>query len=365
MSRTTLRGISLLLPLSLVYLFSCSCQNPSLKRDEVLRILSYNVQTLFDDELQGSEFPEYRPDPEGWNSAAYHGRLRNLARVIRECCPGGPDLVVLQEVEGPSVVRDLVRYFLRGMGYRFQACGRSEGFAFGQAVLSRYPILQARTLSACAGDSGLRPALELHIRTGMPGSSDIILFAVHWKSKLENVPGESEILRRMQAHGLVPGAAPNCWIAALRCRSSSPGTSTRVLENSSGRLSAGSRRPWWKLRNTRRGSRLLRSGMIPISNLWCWRRADSLHGGADRDGRFYHFWGLSGVGGGSYRYGGAWERIDNILIPAASAIHFSAAGGRVVDDPFLLTRRGEPAAYRRAGGFGYSDHLPVLLELTF
>jgi hypothetical protein len=60
MSRTTLRGISLLLPLSLVYLFSCSCQNPSLKRDEVLRILSYNVQTLFDDELQGSEFPEYR-----------------------------------------------------------------------------------------------------------------------------------------------------------------------------------------------------------------------------------------------------------------------------------------------------------------
>jgi endonuclease/exonuclease/phosphatase family metal-dependent hydrolase len=364
MSRTTLRGISLLLPLSLIYLFSCSCQNPSLKRDEVLRILSYNVQTLFDDELQGSEFPEYRPDPEGWNSAAYHGRLRNLARVIRECCPGGPDLVVLQEVEGPSVVRDLVRYFLRGMGYRFQACGRSEGFAFGQAVLSRYPILQARTLSACAGDSGLRPALELHIRTGMPGSSDIILFAVHWKSKLENVPGESEILRRMQAHGLARRCAelldssPEVPIIIAGDFNESPGEFVRTAQRRfpTALVEAAEYEAWLQVAPISDDPHLeplvLEAGRLP-------------DGGADRDGRFYHFWGLSGVGGGSYRYGGAWERIDNILIPAASAIHFSAAGGRVVDDPFLLTRRGEPAAYRRAGGFGYSDHLPVLLELTF
>ena len=64
---------------------------------ETLRVLSYNVQNLFDDVEDGREYPEFRAP--GGSSAHFDTKVGNIARVIRNAAPRPPHVIALQEVE--------------------------------------------------------------------------------------------------------------------------------------------------------------------------------------------------------------------------------------------------------------------------
>ncbi|MBL8965734.1 MAG: hypothetical protein JNG85_01925, partial [Spirochaetaceae bacterium] len=87
--------------------------------------------------------------------------------------------------------------------------------------------------------------------------------------------------------------------------------------------------------------------------------------------------GLSGAGvalyspwaeasGFSYVHEGKPERIDGFLLAPGLVdgvgLHF--AGFRPLDEAFLLDAAGAPRAWSSSAGSGYSDHLPLLLELA-
>ena len=53
-----------------------------------LTLMSYNVQNLFDDVDNGSEFREFNPSRGGWNSEMFHLRVGTIAEVVRAAVPG-------------------------------------------------------------------------------------------------------------------------------------------------------------------------------------------------------------------------------------------------------------------------------------
>ena len=76
---------------------------------------------------------------------------------------------------------------------------------------------------------------------------------------------------------------------------------------------------------------------------------------------FYSPW-LSSTDAGSYFHGGRWERLDQALVLPGTNQAVSASLS-VVNHPELLTADGRPARYDSRTGYGYSDHLPVLVTL--
>ena len=75
----------------------------------------------------------------------------------------------------------------------------------------------------------------------------------------------------------------------------------------------------------------------------------------------YSPWGQSDAAG-SYYFDG-WETIDHFLLSSGlfDEAGFVFAGFAVIDDTRLLDADGRPRRFDR--GFGYSDHLPILLRL--
>ena len=66
--------------------------------------MSYNVENLFDDVDDGTEYPEYDPGRGSWSSEAFPLRVDTIAEVVRKSVPGGPDILLLQEVENGNAL---------------------------------------------------------------------------------------------------------------------------------------------------------------------------------------------------------------------------------------------------------------------
>lgn len=164
----------LFLLLSLVLTTSCSCDLPV--DDHSFRVVSYNVQNLFDTHLDGDEYEEYQ-DTKLWNQSSYRQRLRTLSSIMMDKSLEYPDVLVFQEVEGPRVLEDLLAFHLGRKGYRWFACSKDEGSAISVAVVSRHPIKS----SAVHGGDSFRSVLEVEIETSR---SSIFIFALHGKSQI-------------------------------------------------------------------------------------------------------------------------------------------------------------------------------------
>lgn len=104
--------------------------------------------------------------------------LDRIAAVIEK---GKPDLVALQEVDR-NVKRsknvDQARYLAAKlkMNYVFDKTQNYEGGEFGNAILSRFPILRNTSLRLPKGESGERGVLVAEIKIGKK-KNDVIRFA--------------------------------------------------------------------------------------------------------------------------------------------------------------------------------------------
>jgi endonuclease/exonuclease/phosphatase family metal-dependent hydrolase len=329
---------------ALAALFATSCAGAvsctPLSGDKIT-VMEYNAQAFFDATETGSEFAEFRGAKTKWNAERYGVRLDRLREAILLAGEAsgaagdrGPDVAVLAEIENEGVVRDLCNRMPRNAGYRYAAFAPpGKGSAFGCAVISRLPMSAVTVHSleaAAAGLSGagstvLRPLLEVRLDAG---ETPLVVFAAHWKSKSGD--GESAGLRAAQEDVLlarireIEAREPGMfWLAC--------GDFNQKLDEFSG----------------------LNRFVNPWSEWLAGCEAGSVSGPA-----------------GTYWYDGNWETIDHFFLPEGStdtavsgSPGFRLGAFRVIAPARLLDKKSHPAKYEVYSGYGYSDHLPIMVTL--
>ena len=318
-------NLTILVLLGVFLLSSCDVQEVVAK-DNSICIATWNVQNLFNDVLDGNEYDEYKPSS-GWDRESYGKRLDNAAKVLGYLPESGGKIIVLNEVEGPDVVEDLLKtHGMAGSGIRWYACTCSGESAVQTAVISSLPIEHANIHEV--GD-GLRPVLEVCIGTDR---GEIFILAVHFKS---NIGGTDETASmRLRSAQVVAQVAKVIG-------KENPGALVMVCGDMNEEC--------WD-------ERLMgEDGPLPVS-------------GSFGRGRWYCFW-KDGTGtlwpNGSYWYGDSWKCYDNILVSQSgsdgSGLEFSECG--VVFEGIISNAGKKPYAWDRKLLTGVSDHLPVWVRV--
>ncbi|MDA3895760.1 MAG: endonuclease/exonuclease/phosphatase family protein [Desulfobacteraceae bacterium] len=141
------------------------------------KIVSYNVENLFDLNPDGTEYPDYVPGgPLGWDSTQLDIKLGNISLVIKDL---DADIIALQEVESENALALLQkRLSLVGLEYPFSAIANGRLTSVKCAVLSRFSITEKNEI--CSGNENERNILKVQLDIkGNP----LVLYVNHWKSK--------------------------------------------------------------------------------------------------------------------------------------------------------------------------------------
>ncbi len=138
-----------------------------------------NVENLFDEVRDGGEYPEFDPD-KGWTRAQFWHRCDGLAKVIRTL-DGGPDILVLEEVEGAHALAVLKDRFLGDLGYRYSFLAPPTVPGVKTAFLSRFPLIRTGLLFPASGDRDevLRPLVEAEFSLG---TRSLVVVANHGRA---------------------------------------------------------------------------------------------------------------------------------------------------------------------------------------
>jgi endonuclease/exonuclease/phosphatase family metal-dependent hydrolase len=328
-------------------------------KKETIRIMTWNLQALFDGKENGAEYKEYL-DSAGWSAEKYSARLNAIARGIDHIEQGVPDILALEEVENAQVLEDLARGPLSKHGYRWTFFANNPGSSLGIGVLSRFPLTQARAHSFSDNEEATpRPVMEVWVQ---PQDTPLALFICHWKSKLGGDEA-TESLRR---------AAARLVLRRLReIDRDQPGVPALIMgdlnENhdefdrqSGAFLSA-------LIPDDPRAAEL--AGVKDVS-----RQTDFLILSRNKPPASAYFdseavvlyspWGNE-LADGSYYYKNAWETIDHFLLNRAffDEKDWDFDDCAVVNVLPFTNSRGFPDAYVPRTGAGLSDHLPLLLTL--
>ncbi len=341
-------------------------------------LITYNVENLFDDVDDGSEYPEFRVERGAWGPELFRRKVERIAEVIRRAVPGGPDVVALQEVENLRALHALRDQGLKGMGYRVAvmagggAASAGAGTAAGAvgpqsdptakapagapatrpALLSRLPVRRTgyHQLAGTAAAGGARRApgartsggagepqrgiLEVELEVeGRP----LHLFVNHWKSRADGVE-ETEPARREAAR-----------VLAGRVRA--------LLEAD----------PWADivvLGDLNEGVDEIREGALALTD-----RPERAGWQGTRLVLYDAWYERPRTEWGSYVYRGRWQTLDHILLSAGlfdrRGLAYEPGSFRAVREPFLLDpRTGFPSRWSSSGTRkGYSDHLPLCVRL--
>jgi endonuclease/exonuclease/phosphatase family metal-dependent hydrolase len=355
------RGIGpvlLLLGAAVAVLAAAGCAPPATgTRCSPVTVLTWNVENLFDDEADETDYPEYNPENGLWNGELYRVRLARTARVIRDSVRGGPDIVALQEVENIEVLNDLVESGLADQGYRHIVLHSSEGSPVNSGVLSRLPLL--RTASYPVGEAGeaalTRDILEVSVDcSGIP----LTLLVCHWKSRLggaENTEplrvAAAQVVGEIRDERLVVDDAAELLV--LGALNENVDESQRI----GGRYQTA-------LENCEPFAPV-RPGTLAVTT----DRCAALSSGDRR--LLYSPWGEAAACGdasgsrGSYWYDGVWETFDNFLLSPGllDRSGLTCSDFWIVPHAYLRTPDGRPFGWRLESGEGYSDHLPLVLVL--
>ncbi len=306
--------------------FLSSCDLDSASAMPRFGIVSYNVQNLFDAEVQGGEYAEFAS--EDWTAKAYQTRLSRSAGALALAwegakaslvanqaeaalaLAGSPDIVVLQEIENQAVVDDLNRQISTSWGqpYAFAQVCQASGGGPRTAVMARSIPSKIRTHRLWLNQETTRLVWELQFEDAVVGS--LTVFACHWKSKLGPDQGKQA---RLAAARLV------------QARIQAKETATYLLVGDLNEDTAHSE-----------GGQLLEQG-TDLRNAWMSSN------------------GFSTGALGSYVYRGVWERIDHILYQGSlDLLAFTACNESV-----LVDSKGFPRRFIKSGTRGVSDHLPI------
>lgn len=363
MDATKLPVVLLLLGASIL-LSACSACRLLVPDDEHLVVVAFNVENLFDEYVDGTEYRDFLPEA-GWDADDVDARLQRLGEVLNGVRPA-PDILILTEIENEAILDRLIDEHLVDLPLKYRAFAGGPANATGVAVGGRYPIAEVRTLLARSGDlPPLRPILEVRFR--LP-ETDLVVFANHWKSKRGSAAGTEE-LRRAAARLLnarladLVVAEPDLPVLVAGDLNEQPREAVHtslsyptalmpreLLEEWDRDIAAA---PDWYDDAFR-----LRRRYIPLESDLERLNRNPLHA---ESMVLLDSWALTDDPG-SYWYFGRWERIDHILLNAAAAggasMGFRSFG--TVETAGDDGGEGRPQSWRDGG---VSDHLPVVTVL--
>ncbi len=336
----------LLAPLLLAF-FSC--------RGNGVSLMVYNVENLFDDVRDGTEYREFDPQGGKWGTDLFQARIDAVAEVIRRAVPGGPDIIVLQEIENENALRTLADRGLRGLGYTRAILVPQKGQAANPAVLTRLPVSRVRSLwMEDRTAAGGRDILEIEITQG---DAVLHLFNCHWKSKTDGA---------METEGARMAAARVLTDRLREILRQDPAADVVVAGDLNESMDERSR-----------AAGRYRTALMPYGEagggaadgaLFLAASPGELAGGADPLG-LYEPWNETAADGrGSYFLDGRWETPDHVLLSAglfdSRGYSYRRGSFKAYREQFLLQANGAPKGWRAsskgAAAGGYSDHLPLL-----
>ena len=327
-----------------------------------LTIMSYNVENLFDAVRDGTEYREFDPGRGTWNDESFQLRVKALSEVVRKSIAGGPDILLLQEVENGHALQVLVTKGLRGMGYAWCVLVPKNDLASNVAVASRLPIERVRTHAigpwkgSKKGRFPVRDILEAQIEVS---GHTLYLFNNHWKSKTEGMK-VTEPSRRESASvlarriGEILAQDPAADIVAAGDMNENVDEFARV-----------GRRYVTALMPAREEAR----EQVPAgSSIFLVETPPLLAGSAGRCVLFDPWFEMQPMARGSYAWQGDWLTVDHMLLSAGlfdqRGFTYRRSSFTALKMPFLLDERGLPHRRSERGGKnGFSDHLPILLTL--
>lgn len=302
-------------------------------------VVSYNVQNLMDARLDGTEYEEYLPS-ESWNEENYHIRLKRLAGtltdpVLRDC-----DLFVLQEVEHEGVLRDLVTRHLSRWGYGYYAAAKEKDSAISVGLVSRIRPEEVKV----HGVPGARPVLEAVF--SLEGE-EVVVIALHAKSQI----GEDTEKLRIECSKTVKaigGEHPGSLVLVAGDFNEDP-DGGRDQEGQRALVLLDQPRTNW---DEAHGSLAVSGERGRISGpVWYDPYLDDILGFPTQ---------------GTCCYDGAWHQYDQIIgreeLFDGRGWEFSSFTVCALDT--LLKTDGRPYSWDRNLLSGYSDHLPVMMELV-
>ena len=316
---------------------------PILLSATTFKVASYNVQNLFDDIRNGSEYDDYIPGKHNWTSRMVDIKLNHTAEVL---CDLDADIIALQEIENEAILIRLQKRLKRvGCAYPYRAITRKKRTAIHVALLSRFPIVDEREVRVNYSDRD-RNILEATLRIdGHP----LVIFVNHWKSKSRSGKESRRIhyaraLMKRIAH--LPKGREYLIVGDLNSHYDEYRVLTKRLDDSSGKTGV---------------NHVLKT----IKNDELVTEQDIL---SDNSGSHYNLWlELSPAKRWSHKYYGRRGSIDHILLPQSL---FDGKGIDYVNDSFavfkaryLFTKEGwiNNWTYQNGKhkGRGYSDHLPI------
>ncbi len=337
--------------LALIILFTasrCICFSEE-EIPEEITIISWNVYNLFDSSDNGTEYPEYDPSAGEWNKELYLLRLENTASVIASV--KNRDIILLQEIENLKTAEDLTKGILKKDKLKYYAAAEKGDSAVTTAVLSRFPIKEVKNHALVSSSSlNLRNILELQIETG---SRILYIFNNHWKSKLggaENTEKErilaASVLTRRISEILKFSPDADIIIAG------------DLNENINEYELAGRR---------------YQTALFPeeeysqgISEELVFYTHDSSKSGL-KNNRNIFFTPWQNTGTGTYFYRNKWETIDHFILNSNLFDNkgFSYLSFNVHSRDFFTGKDNIPYKWENYRQSGYSDHLPIVLKLSF
>lgn len=350
--------IFFILSIFLLIFISCTrCVLPGLDSfSDRIVFMSYNTQNIFDDIDNGTEYPEFDPSGYEWGTSQYNTRLFNLSELIRRSVSGGPDLIALQEIENERVVEDLVEGYLKGMGYNYNIVTDTGGSAIQLGIISRFELNNIKVHQILSDGKLIgRPILEASV---IIDTSIIHVFNNHWKSKLGGA--EETEFARIAASSLLSRRITELY-------SIDPMVEIVVL---------GDLNENWDEYRRNKGEYI--TALIPFEDkppvditgsILITGSEDAVSCVSSEDVMeqtlLYSPWCTYTEENGSYVYNDSWETIDHVLLNSAmfNGTGFEYNSFSVVMDDFLLNTWGEPLSWKTETGYGYSDHLPILLEI--
>lgn len=105
-----------------------------------LKIATYNVENLFDDKNDGTEYSDFDIKKSSWNTKKYQEKLYILSEAIKKI---DANIIALQEIENYSTLKELAQM----CGYKFYKFTKDPSAPIGVGVMSKIDILDAKSYS--------------------------------------------------------------------------------------------------------------------------------------------------------------------------------------------------------------------------
>ncbi len=162
------------IPIFLLLLFGCGA-SPGYGAS--FKIVSYNVENLFDMHADVTEYPEFRPGGAfGWDSNMLDVKVGNIASVLKDL---DSEIIALQEIESENALVLLQeRLSLMGVKYSYAEIAVGRKTPVRCAVLSRFPIILKEEIRV--GHDNERSILKVVLDIE---NKPLVLYVNHWKSK--------------------------------------------------------------------------------------------------------------------------------------------------------------------------------------